>query len=243
MEQSTAIDRALDVLFHLHDQSEALGVSQIGRALSMPKSSAHRMLQALGRRGLVEQDASGRYRTGVGLLWLARRVLDREPLVVLGHDVLEATVAALDETCFLVAARGGRLLVLDKAEGSGLLRASPQVGAEVPSGASAVGKLYRALAPAQLEDRDDPEPFTAATLSGHCLQESVEQARRQGYAVNRQEWIEGLSVVAAPVVVDGALEGAVCAAMTSARLQALGEVEVAERMMAAARDIVMRRKL
>jgi len=31
--------------------------------------------------------------------------------------------------------------------------------------------------------------------------------------------------------------------MTSARLQALGEVEVAERMMAAARDIVMRRKL
>src|SRR5262245_48071611 len=79
MEQETAIDKALGLLFFLHERAPC-GVSEIGRALGLPKSSAHRLLGALGRRGLVERDEQGRYRTGFALLALGLGALEREPL-------------------------------------------------------------------------------------------------------------------------------------------------------------------
>ncbi|MBW2373968.1 MAG: helix-turn-helix domain-containing protein, partial [Deltaproteobacteria bacterium] len=39
MEQSTAVEKAIDVLFHLHSSPEPQGVTAVGRALGLPKSS------------------------------------------------------------------------------------------------------------------------------------------------------------------------------------------------------------
>jgi len=239
MEQSTAVDKALDVLFHLSGQPQAQGVSEISHALSLPKSSAHRLLSALVRRGLVERDARGRYRPGVGLLALALGVLDREPLIAAGRDVLEQQARALGETFFLVAARAGRLTVLEKAEGTGFLRASPAVGTEVPVHATAVGKLYLAHAPA-LVQAPEPERFTERTLEPDALAREVAHARAHGFALNEQEWIEGLSVIAAPVFAPGGMTGAVCCALPSSRLASLQEGEVVDRVKAAAERISAR---
>ena len=141
METQASIDKALDVLFHLHGEAAPQGVTAIGLALGLPKSSTHRLLAGLGRRGLVERDSRGRYRTGFALVALGLGALAREPVVAAARPVLESGADELGETVFLVGARAGRLLVLDKAEGSGFLRAAPRVGAEVPVHATAVGKL------------------------------------------------------------------------------------------------------
>jgi DNA-binding IclR family transcriptional regulator len=246
MEQSpvtapaTAVDKALDVLFYLHEEREPRGVSEVGRALSIPKSTAHRLLTALRRRALVEQDEAGRYRPGVGVLTLAGGLLDREPLVAAAHGVLEREAAEFGETFFLVAARAGRLLVLEKAEGNGVLRVSPPIGSEIPARATAVGKLYMAYAP-QLLSSEEPTRFTEHTIvDGRRLAREVELARRDGFAVNRQEWIEGLGVVAAPVLASGIIKGAVCTAMSSNRLGLLELDEVANRVIGAAASIASR---
>ena len=44
------------MLFHLHAAGEPLGVSSLGRALGLPRSTVHRLLAPLRRRGLVERD-------------------------------------------------------------------------------------------------------------------------------------------------------------------------------------------
>ena len=62
-----------------------------------------------------------------------------------GEQTFEAAAAQYGETFFLVSARARRLVVLDKAEGTGFLRAAPRVGSSVPAHATAVGKLYLAL--------------------------------------------------------------------------------------------------
>jgi DNA-binding IclR family transcriptional regulator len=220
--EHTAIDKAFDVLFHLHGQPEPQRISEIGRALELPKSSVHRLLAALRRRELVEQDEAGRYRPGAGLLGLALGVLEREPLALCARPVLEQAAAALGETFFLVAARAGRLIVLEKAEGSGLLRASPRVGSTVPAHASAVGKLYLAHAPDALVIEQPLPRFTPRTIASvRRLAREVSAARAAGYAESHGEWQDGLSVTAAPVLRRGALLGAVCAAMPSARRPAL----------------------
>ncbi|HIF94755.1 MAG TPA: MarR family transcriptional regulator [Myxococcales bacterium] len=63
---AATVEKALDVLFHLHDAGTALGLSQIGRDLDLPKSSCHRLLATLVNRELVERDDSGQYRLGPG---------------------------------------------------------------------------------------------------------------------------------------------------------------------------------
>jgi len=217
MEHLTAIDKALEVLFHLRDQHEPQGVSEIGRALGLPKSSAHRLLAALRRRELVEQDEAGRYRPGAGLLGLALSVLDREPLVAAARPTLEQHALALGETFFLVSARGGRLIVLDKVEGTGVLRVSPQVGSAVPVHASAVGKLYLAH-PSELVSLPRPLPrYTPHTITSVLvLMQQVQAVGAQGHALSRGEWIEGLTVVAAPLFRERRMLGAVCVAIAAA---------------------------
>jgi DNA-binding IclR family transcriptional regulator len=240
---TTTIEKALDVLFCLHDAREPQGVTAIARGLDMPKSSVHRLLTALSRRGLVEQDERGRYRPGIALVALGLGALEREPIVEASHPVLEEQAAAVGETFFLVAARGGKLMVLDKAEGNGFLRASPRIGSVVPVHATAVGKLHLAFAPASLSmEHDFLHGFTAYTLTSQtALDSAIEQVRAQGWASNIEEWQPGLAVLAAPVLIQThRLVATVALAMTTPRLHELGLDKLARRLVAAADYIALR---
>lgn len=235
----------MDLLFYLHGSHVAgrsEGVTDMGRALGIPKSSVHRLLATLGRRGLVERDERGRYRPGVALIALGLGVLEREPVVEAARSVLEEAAHDLGETFFLVGARAGQLLVLDKVEGTGFLRASPRVGSRVPVHATAVGKLYLAYAPTLVEASGEAaEQFTPSTLTQPAvLAESVAQVAERGWAASRDEWIQGLSVLAAPVRSAERLLGAVALAAASPRLDELGGEGLAARVVAAATRIELR---
>jgi DNA-binding IclR family transcriptional regulator len=235
------VEKAIDLLFHLHAAGEPLGVSGLGRALGLPKSTAHRLLVPLVRRGLVERDGSGRYQPGFALVALGLGVLRGDPLVAAARPVLEEEARVLGETVFLTAARGGRITVLEKAEGRGFLRAAPQVGSEVPIHATAVGKLQLAFAPDEVTPDAPLEPFTPATpVTRERLEREVERARLRGYAENRDEWIPGLAVVAAPVLLAGRLVAAVAIALPSARLRELAAEALARRAVAAAGRVAAR---
>src|SRR5262249_38784287 len=154
------------------------------------KSTAHRLLAPLLRRGLVERDGSGRYRPGFALVALGLGALRGDPLVAAARPVLEAEAHAPGETVFPTAARGGRIAVLEKAEGRGFLRAAPQVGGTVPVHATAVGKLQLAHAPDDVRMDAPLAAFTPSTpATPDALAREVELARRRGYAENRDEWI------------------------------------------------------
>jgi len=236
------VDKAIDVLFELHTAGSSVGVTALGRALGLPKSSTHRLLSALRRRGLVERDERGRYLPGIGLIALGLGVLEREPAVVAARPVLEREAESLGETFFLVAARAGQLVVLDKAEGTGFLRAAPQVGSSVPVHATAVGKLQLAFAPGDVKfDRATAEAFTAETRTSQAaIQREVAAAAERGWAANVDEWIEGLSVLAAPVFHRGRLLAHVAVAAPSARVRELGLDELAERVSKTAEHITQR---
>jgi IclR family acetate operon transcriptional repressor len=109
MDGLTSLDKAIDVLEHLHDAGVPRGVTEIANALGVPKSSAHRLLKTLVRRGFAEQETAGRYRVGPALIALGIGSLDREPLAALARPVLECEAAAIGETVFLVAPRGREL--------------------------------------------------------------------------------------------------------------------------------------
>jgi len=236
------VDKAVDVLFHLHGAAEPRGVTAVGRALGLPKSSAHRLLTALGRRGLVERDERGRYRPGIALVALGLGALESEPVVVAARPVLEAAAREVGETFFLVAARFGRPVILATAEGTGFLRAAPQVGSSVPVHATAVGKLFLAF-DAEAVDAASP-PFERFAPGTHTTQRGldteVERVRERGFAENRDEWIPGLSVLAVPVWSGDRMLAALAVAASSQRFEALGTDTLADSALAAGRRVAAR---
>jgi len=224
MAGAATVEKALDVLFHLHRAESAQGLGQIARALGLAKSSCHRLLASLVERDVVEQDEAGRYRPGLALLALGLGAQRREPVVELARPALEAEAAELGETVFLVAERRGQLRVLDKCEGSGFLRAAPGVGDVVPADVTAAGQLYRAF-------REAEDPGAAPGAGG-----------MPGHAVNRDAWIEGLSVLGVPIFERGEggrprIAAVLALAAASPRFEALGEARIAARLLVAAASV------
>lgn len=226
MAGAATVEKALDVLFHLHEAGSPVGLSEIGRALDLPKSSCHRLLTSLVDREVVERDERGRYRPGLALLALGLGAHRRDPVVAAARPVLESEVEVLGETVFLVARRHDRLRILDEVEGPGFLRAAPGIGDVVPGDVTAAGKLYSVFA--------GLGPARFAPGEARAIE-------RRGFATNRDAWIEGLSVLAVPVWQGGGsggeLAGALALAAASPRFDQLGEAYVAERLLAAAATV------
>jgi IclR family transcriptional regulator, KDG regulon repressor len=233
------VEKAIDVLFFLHASGRPQGVSEIGRSLGVPKSSAHRLLASLASRALVEQDELGRYRAGIALVALGLGVLEREPLAAAARAVLERESEATGETAFLTVARRGRLVVLDKCEGASVLRVAPTVGSEVPVHASAVGKLHLAFAPGSVALAPEPWPaFTGQTPHAKSdLEREVARAKKRGWATNRDEWIPGMTVVAAPVLLRDNMLGCMVIAAPSSRVNTARLANLAARVVRAAGEI------
>ncbi len=230
MAGAATVEKALDVLFHLHDAGGALGLSEIGRALDLPKSSCHRLLSSLVAREVVDRDEAGRYRPGLALLSLGIGAQRREPVVSAARPILEVEAERLGETVFLVGRRHGHLRVLDKVEGPGFLRAAPAVGDVVPSDVTAAGKLY-----AVFGSSHEPASHERAGEEGA-------EVARQGYALNRDAWIDGLSVLGVPIWQSGGhgqrdLVAVLALAAASPRFDQLGEATVAARLLAAAETV------
>jgi IclR family KDG regulon transcriptional repressor len=250
MEHSAAtVEKAIEVLFHLHDRAEPWGVSDLSRALQLPKSSVHRLLVSLRKRGLVESDERGRYRLGIALLALGLGVLEREPLVLAARPVLEAEAKQLDETFFVVAARGGTLTVLDKVEGTGFLRAAPRVGSTLPVLPTAVGRLYLAHAPQSLRrqsqstQRDEAGGGRSRSRTPELAvldEREVASIRRRGYAENLGGFIEGLAVFAAPVFMNDRLIGCIANALPTPHLARIDKKTAIESVLRAAQRVAAR---
>jgi len=241
---ASTIEKAVDLLFHLLEAGEPQGVTVLARNTGQPKANIFRQLNALSKRELVEQDDSGRYQLGFGLAALGRAVMEREPICAAVRPELEALSAETGETAFLVVARGGKLCVADKVEGSGFIRATPQVGATMPVHATAVGKLYLAFAPSRLPAAEDHlEAFTARTIVDEtALNQELAQVRKSGWAMNDGEWLRGLSVVAAPLLDGDSLLGGVVIATTTPRMEELGTATIGKRLTRSAAAAVKRLK-
>ncbi len=235
-----AVDKALDVLFHLH-QVGPRGVTAVARALGMPKSTAHRLLGVLTRRGLLEKTEQSLYRPGFALVSLGYGILDGDAVVAAARRPLEEAAAALGETFFFVGARAGELFVLHEEEGSGMLRAAPSVGSRVPVHATAAGRLFLAYAPELVRLPPVLEPFTEKTpVDQATLREAVARAGERGFELNEEEWMRGLSVLSAAVRSRGRMLGVVSLAAAAPRMHELGGDALAPRVVEVAERIARR---
>jgi len=197
--------RLLALLEHIAAREGPHSLQALSDATALPKATMHRMLQQLEGAGLLQREGDGRqYGAGARLRRLAESLLLNSGLHGARHQVLRALVDELGESCNLTALAGGEVLYVDRVETAAPLRFYLQPGSRVPVHCSASGKLFLAQMPQAERERllraTPLEAFTPATLTKPAaLEAELARIEREGYALDREEFLPGLVCVAVPV--------------------------------------------
>jgi DNA-binding IclR family transcriptional regulator len=163
------------------------------------------MLQQLEQAGLLQREGDGRhYATGVRLRRLAENLLLNDTFHGARHAVLRQLVEEIGESCNITALAGGEVVYLDRVETAAPLRFYLHPGSRVPAHCSASGKLFLAqMSPVQRRRLLEAAPlsqYTGRTLvDPAALDDELARIRRDGYALDNEEFLPGLFCVAVPV--------------------------------------------
>ena len=182
-----------DQLFSLQGLAEETG---------LPKPTLHRMLQQLESAGLLQREGDGRhYSTGVRLRRLAENLMLNNTYHGARHAVLRHLVDEVGESCNITALAGNEVVYLDRVETAAPLRFYLHPGSRVPAHCSASGKLLLAqMSPAQRRRLLGHAPLEAYTPKSvtdlEQLEQSLKDVRRDGYALDIEEFLPGLLCVA-----------------------------------------------
>jgi DNA-binding IclR family transcriptional regulator len=168
----------------------------------IPKPTMHRMLQQLEGAGLLVRQSDGRhYGTAPRLRRLAENVLLNATYNGARHAVLKHLVDELGETCNITTLSGSEVVYLDRVETSEPLRFYLRPGSRVPIHCSASGKMILSqMTPAQRRKLLGHAPLRSYTAKTICdldrLEEEFARIRRDGFALDDEEFLPGLVCVA-----------------------------------------------
>lgn len=200
-----SVDNALHILESFSEDGPELGVSEIGKRLGLGKSTVHRLLMTLERRGFVEQNpATSKYRLGIKIVHLGAGVLRQMNIIKECRPYIEELSRITGESSHLAFYSGGEITFVDKVTGSNPAKMGSTIGLKLPSYCTATGKVLLAHLPeAEKEDhlaRFNLQRFTPNTIDNiEDLRLELLQIRSRGYAEDQQESEEGLVCFAAPV--------------------------------------------
>lgn len=194
-----AVDRAALLVSTVVRAAGPLAFADLAEECGLPKSTTSRLLTALERTELLERNDAGSYVAGP-LFWrYATRHDPWEDLARLARPVLERIGEEIGETVNLGVPRGERVVHVAQVDARYLLGTRDWTLVEVPSHASALGKVLFAYGALPMPDGPLPR-LTERTLgTTRALDVHAELIRGQGYATTIDELELGLSGVATPV--------------------------------------------
>lgn len=206
-----ALDRGLsllDALLRSHPQT----LAELARHTGLAKPTAYRLLLTLKRRGFVKDAANGGYSPGMKSMWLT------PAMVAIQHE-LDELRAKTGETANLGMLAGREVEYVARAVSTQALRWGVDIGSRVPCYCSGMGKAVMAHRSDIVYEPAELRAITARTLTDPIeLETQLELVRARGYAVDDEEFIQGVYCIAVPVRgADGEVVGAVSVAGPTVR--------------------------
>ncbi|HTE63626.1 MAG TPA: IclR family transcriptional regulator [Solirubrobacteraceae bacterium] len=195
------IDRGAQLLALVLEAEAPRGLGELAADAGLPKSTASRLLGALERNGLVEQEGlRGAFRAGPVMARYAGRGISARRIVEAAEKPMAALADATGETINVAVASPGGVEHLAQVESRHYLGTSHWVGRRVPYHCSANGKALLAFAAAGATE-GALEALTSRTITEPALLAAeLARIRRDGFATAVDELELGLSAVAAPVL-------------------------------------------
>ncbi len=203
--QAPAVQKAFELLKRVAESQSEITLSDLARQLGFSKGTTHGMIQALLQAGALEQGPNRKgFFLGPVVVELAFRSWNYFRVSEHAQPILDALRDRIGETVFLGVLSRTRGLIMATAEAAKPLKISSPPGTSIPLLAGAVGKVFLA------QQRDD-QALEIIREHGlpHFTQRSIvdpedylaelDRVRRQGYAVDEEEYLPGVKAVAVAV--------------------------------------------
>ncbi len=170
----------------------------------LPKATARRLMKTLEASDWVEYDSlSGKYHLGSSALRAFYLAQSHPELVRVAHPILVELTEETTESSNLTVWTDEGPLILDTVPTARHFKPPTFVGMLLPGIASADAQVLISFGPEEVWDRllaDPPERRTEHTLTDpNSIRERWRTVRREGVAIDHEEWKEDAPGVAAPV--------------------------------------------
>lgn len=201
-----AIERAVSILNAFTPDEPEMGVSDLAQRLSLHKSTVHRFVVNLEAAGLLERNrTTSRYRLGLRIFELGSQVLAQMNLWEEAPPFLEGLVRDTGETGHLAIFDGGEAIYIEKVEARRALRIPSAIGRGYPAHATSLGKALLAhqsphVIEAVIAERGLARCASRTICDREQLLDELERVRQVGYAIDDEEYEEGLRCIGAPIV-------------------------------------------
>ncbi|PIE53718.1 MAG: IclR family transcriptional regulator [Dethiosulfovibrio peptidovorans] len=188
------------------DKWGELSIGQLSEALEMDKATVHRLVSTMREAGYVNQDPdTRRYSNSLKLLAMGNRVMDRTGILKVARPHIKHLAGETGETVNLGILVGSKIVYIDKLESSSTIKVGQDIGADVPCYCSALGKAilaYSSDAVAEkILDHVVMRRYTKNSIVDKvALQEELRRVRETGFALDDEEYVEGLVCISAPVL-------------------------------------------
>lgn len=198
-----AVVRAAAMLRLLSNSPVPLGVNQVARELDIIPSTCLHILRALTHEGLVAFDpVTKRYSLGLEILRLAKSAL-RDSISDQAQPYLDEIVRRYMVTAFAVSiSEPEHYVVTAKSNSTNAIRLHVDLGSRFPALVSATGRCVAAwsrLSPRAMKAQFDRLRWHRAPDYEEWLRE-VASVRERGYAVDDGNYINGVYIVASPIL-------------------------------------------
>lgn len=199
-----SVERALDMLEILSTRRHGMGLTVLAEQLALGPSTVHRLLKTLQRRGYVTQTETKLYGIGLKAFEVGRAFLDGLDFYAVSLPVLQRAVDQCNESVFLAVIEGKNIVTVASVDSTHAVRPHGSMVERRVAHATALGKVLLAGLPesrlAEFVTETGLVPLTPYTITSYQgLQRELEEVRRLGVAMDRQEADVGLRCVGAPV--------------------------------------------
>ncbi len=199
------ISKVLMILEALQGSSAGLGLKGICDITGIHKSTAHRFLKHLERERYLIRTEGGAYLIGPRLSQMSARGNQGATLQAVARPILWELWKSTQETVNLAVLDQGTVLYVDVIESPHEFRLSSRVGTRRSLHVTALGKALAAFLPPEVRDNVlSTITFQQATSKTimNLLQfrQELEKIRRQGFAVDDEEAVQGARCVSAPIL-------------------------------------------
>lgn len=200
-----AVTRAFDILEYLQVRNSAVSLNDIASKLKIPRASAFRIMRALIERGYVARPRSdGLYVLGARFLALGGGLSSFSALNEIANPVMYELASISGQTVQLGVLFEYQIMYIGQIRVTDALTLVVPTYQPYPVNLSAGGKILVA----HLDDQRRAD-FLANTVLASNTPRSIEdkaafaaelkKVKRQGYAVDDEEFAQGIRCVAAPI--------------------------------------------
>ena len=220
-----SVERAFDILELLANAGRELQLREVAQITGLNVSTCHHLLSTMVKRGYAGQNPRGRtYFVGSKVLELSDSRLRQFDILDVAMPELRKLNQATGESVHLAVMQGHDLTTLAMLESTQPIRVGTNgTGKTNAAHATATGKAILAWLPeteiARVIAEKGLSRFTDKTITGIAdLMENLRHVRRNGYAVDREEFQPGVTCIGSAIRDHaGAVIGSISCSMPNIR--------------------------